>query len=266
MLDKEILRLTTEGYAKQVKAEPDGIQLVFHSAFANAAAQLAANAKFRDIASRQAEPEQKTAAKEILTFDAAELRTKSFDNDIDSILSAVVTIRLGTGHGSGFAIGVDGLILTNAHVVGDAKKVSIVLSNGLEVEGDVVRRNDRRDVALIRSPVRVPTALPIRLGASKPLEKVFAIGSPLRVELQSTVTSGIVSAVRVEERTGLKFIQSDAAISPGNSGGPLLDQNGNVIGLSAATIVGPRADSLHLFIPIDDALKALALKPTPSAS
>ena len=77
------------------------------------------------------------------------------------------------------------------------------------------------------------------------------------------MTSGVVSAIRIFSRSGLTFIQSDAAISPGNSGGPLLDKNGNVIGISVSIIADVSAQGLNLFIPIGDALDALKLKPKP---
>ena len=175
-----------------------------------------------------------------------------------------MTVRLGLGHGSGFVISEDGLILTNQHVVGDSKRVSIVLSNGIEIEGMVLARNEGRDVALIKIPLRVPSYLPVRTERPARLEKVFVIGTPITEGLRSTVTSGVVSAIRIEPRSGLSFIQSDAAISPGNSGGPLLDENGNVIGISVAK-VRKASEGLNMFIPIDEALEALNLKPKPAS-
>ena len=150
-------------------------------------------------------------------------------------------------------------------MVGDGKRVNIVLSNGIEIEGAVLARNQVRDVALIKIPLRVPSYLPVRTQGPARLEKVFVIGTPIKPGLRSTVTSGVVSAIRIISRSGLTFIQSDAAISPGNSGGPLLDKNGNVIGISVASVAHVSAQGLNLFIPIGDALDALNLKPKPAA-
>jgi serine protease Do len=102
----------------------------------------------------------------------------------------------------------------------------------VELEGEVLRKNDQRDVALIKVPIRVPSVLAIREKAVSLLEKVFVIGTPIMVGLKSTITTGIVSAHRHLEPSNLDFIQSDAAASPGNSGGPLLDKGGNVIGIA----------------------------------
>ncbi|MDA0239663.1 MAG: trypsin-like peptidase domain-containing protein, partial [Proteobacteria bacterium] len=151
------------------------------------------------------------------------------------------------------------LIITNEHVVGDAKKVAVILSNGLEVEANVLRRHEKRDVALLKVPLRAPSALSIRSGDVRRLEKVFALGNPLG-RLRSTVTAGVVSAKRVEEISGLDFIQSDAAISPGNSGGPLVDDFGNVVGIIVKKHTAHRAEGLGLFIPIISGLEALNIR------
>jgi S1-C subfamily serine protease len=153
------------------------------------------------------------------------------------------------------------ITVSNQHVVGTAKNVTIVLENGVEIAAKVLARHKVRDVALIKVPLRVPSYLPLRTELPALLEKVFVIGTPLRAGLQSTVTSGIVSAIRVFAQTGIRLIQSDAAISPGNSGGPLFDENGNVIGISVSSAADDSAQNLNNFIPIGEALEALNLKP-----
>lgn len=134
------------------------------------------------------------------------------------------------------------------------------MNNTIEVFGEVKRVNKKRDVALIKVPLRIPNVLPLRTRPAESLEKVYAIGSPLEEALKSTVTTGIVSAVRKSTRTGLVLIQSDAAISPGNSGGPLLDRFGNVIGISVSINIDRYAQNLNNFIPINDALNSINLK------
>jgi len=150
--------------------------------------------------------------------------------------------------------------VSNQHVVGTAKNVAIVFSNGVEVAAKVLARHEVRDVALIKMPIRVPSYLPLRTELPALLEKVFVIGSPLSEDLKSTVTAGVVSAVRLRARSGLLFIQADAATSGGNSGGPMLDENGNVIGITVSGFTGD-AQNLNYFIPIGEALEALNLKP-----
>jgi serine protease Do len=167
---------------------------------------------------------------------------------------AVVAISTGLGHGSGFIISPDGLVLTNAHVVqGSPSTVTIVLSNGKQVLADVVGFASKGlDLAAlkIRNQSNLPTlklASPrsVRVGQS-----VYAIGTPLSVTLQNTFTDGIVS--RIDLENGL--IQHDAAINPGNSGGPLLNSQGQVIGINSAIITNGASSSyigIGLAIPIE---------------
>jgi hypothetical protein len=265
ILQRKVLKTRTEGYFKQVKPKRNGIVLAFHEAFAIAAENLLTSQKFVDIAKGKASVDIASSAGPVRYFSVKKLSSKSLNKRIETVLSSVVTVRLGFSHGSGFVISEDGLILTNQHVIGDSKRVSIVLSNGIEIEGMVLARNKGRDVALIKIPLRVPSYLPVRLERPARLEKTFVIGTPIKEGLRSTVTSGVVSAIRIEQRSGLSFIQSDAAISPGNSGGPLLDENGNVIGISVIKIIGNSSEGLNLFIPIGDALEALNLKPKPAS-
>jgi S1-C subfamily serine protease len=167
-----------------------------------------------------------------------------------------VTIELGNGHGSGFLISRDGYVLTNAHVVGEGKNVPVVFTNGLRISGRVLRVAKNRDVALVKVPIIADHILPI--SQKKPpivLDTVYALGTPLKRGLQATLTKGVVSAHR--KLRNEPYIQADVAITGGNSGGPLLDESGNVVGITVASFV--RGQNLNLFIPIDDALKALNL-------
>ncbi len=121
-----------------------------------------------------------------------------------------------------------------------------------------MRKTESRDVALVQVALRVPNALPIRTEPSRKLERVYVVGTPIDERLRSTVTTGIVSGIREDGKNS--FIQADAPISPGNSGGPLLDEFGNVLGLSVSKIIGPGSEGLGLFVPIKDALEALNVK------
>ncbi len=159
------------------------------------------------------------------------------------------------GEGSGFLINADGFIVTNHHVVEDARAITVVLFDGRELAAVLVGTDPRTDVALIR--VESDEPLPyVELGRSADLavgDWAVAIGNPLG--LSHTVTAGIVSAlgrrdVRPEGRELYEdFIQTDASINPGNSGGPLLDINGNVVGVNTAVNVA--ANNIGFAIPID---------------
>ena len=191
------------------------------------------------------------------------LASTSAATPISDAPGAVVGIFVGSGFGSGVLVSTDGHILTNQHVVGDASEVRVRWSDGLERTGQVLRSDKRRDVALLKvEPRNGRQPLGLRRIALAPGTPVFAIGMPLDEKLQGTMTRGIVSANRVID--GFSFIQSDVAVTNGNSGGPLLDEQGRVVGL---TVSGFRptgeANSLNYFIPIGDALDFLSLKTTP---
>jgi S1-C subfamily serine protease len=175
--------------------------------------------------------------------------------DSKGILSAVVTIETGSSSGSGFYIGRDGYLITNYHVVGEAKYVKVRLPGGYAVPGEVVRKNQTRDVALIKTDIEPPTALFVRATPTKVGEEVFAVGSPFGAQLSNTVTRGILSGERTVNEQ--RFVQSDAAINPGNSGGPLVDAEGCLI--AVADLKRDNATGIGLFIPIGEVLEKLGL-------
>ncbi|MEX1034635.1 MAG: trypsin-like peptidase domain-containing protein [Sneathiella sp.] len=261
LTQREVMKVGTSGYYKQVDPKKDTVILAFHNAFAGAVESFIASSKFKEVALKGEDSASMLQGFQgkALPLSLPDISADPIENRLNTVFSAVVTVRSGMGHGSGFIINEDGYVLTNAHVVNESSKVTIILNNGLEVLGDVVRVSERRDVALIKAPLRIPTPLPIRKKQAENLEKVYVIGSPLKEELQSSVTSGIVSALRNSTDPNSSYIQSDAAISPGNSGGPLLDQFGNVVGISVSKLTGNSAEGINLFIPILSALDALKI-------
>ncbi len=137
------------------------------------------------------------------------------------------------GVGSGFIVSADGYVLTNAHVVADASEVTVKLTDRREFVAKVIGVDKRSDVALIKIAASgLPT---VHFGDSsriKPGQWVIAIGSPFGFE--NSVTAGVVSATaRPLDETYVPFIQTDAAVNPGNSGGPLFNVDGQVIGINA---------------------------------
>lgn len=166
----------------------------------------------------------------------------------------------GQNMGSGFIIRSNGYILTNAHVVKGADKISVNLNDGRRFSGTVIGTDSFTDIALVKiAAENLPVA---RLGTNRglrPGEFVIAIGSPLGYD--HTVTFGIISALERDVRNvneHVRFIQTDAAINPGNSGGPLLNLAGDVIGINTA--IRADAQNLGFSIPIDtvkDVIEAL---------
>src|SRR5215467_4676822 len=161
------------------------------------------------------------------------------------------------GQGTGFIIDKDGHILTNYHVVAEARQVEVTLSNRKKYRATIVGTDRPHDLAIIQ--IKAPNLTPVTLGDSRNLrvgQKVYAIGNPFG--LSGTMTRGIVSSIRpVKEPNGSTIdeaIQTDAAINPGNSGGPLLNWHGEVIGINTmiASSVGQSA-GIGFAIPINTA-------------
>ena len=174
------------------------------------------------------------------------------------------------GIGSGFIVRSDGLILTNEHVVNDAKRIQVTLSNGRNYTGRLLGKDRELDVAVIKIDADgLPTAPLGDSAVMRPGDWALAVGSPLG--LSSSVALGVVSAlnrpIHVSDRTYSNLIQTDASISPGNSGGPLVNAAGQVIGINTAiqidmgqAIIGAATTRIGFAVPINsvnDVLKEM---------
>ncbi len=165
------------------------------------------------------------------------------------------------GWGSGVVVG-DGVIVTNSHVLGSSPRFGIAYDRANHSSGEyytstVYYKNPEKDIALTDSPD--PEVKPVKLGNSDNLkvgQKVVAIGNPLG--LQNTVTQGIISAIREED--GQKYIQFDASVTFGSSGGALFDMYGNLIGITSAT--AEPGENLNFAIPINDVKSVLSNEDT----
>jgi len=160
-----------------------------------------------------------------------------FSGIIEDAIKGVVTVKTDVGQGTGFIISSDGYVVTNAHVIEGAKAAGIITYEGELHQVELIGKREYMDIALLKIPgdynmLKLADSDDIQIG-----EKVIAIGNPLG--LQFSVSEGIVSGIH---RPGLNemeiYIQTDAALNPGNSGGPLINKKGEVVGINNFKIGG----------------------------
>jgi len=142
--------------------------------------------------------------------------------------------------------------------VGSSKFVKVKLSTERDLIGEVIRFDKSRDVALIKTEQIAVQPMAIRDSEPNIGEEVYVLGSPLGDKFSTTLTKGILSGYRTLKEQ--RFLQSDASILPGDSGGPLLDAQGSVIGITVAGLGAKGLAGMNFFIPISDALTKLGVE------
>lgn len=194
--------------------------------------------------------------------------TKSFDKivisnsgaqpkSLNEALKACVTIKYDGGHGSGFFISNDGYIITNHHVISKNKKYKVVLSNGDEIDAEVIRSNRQLDLALVKCDYNSEFAFKIPKEKSYKIgEDIFAIGTPKSIELGQSLSKGILSGTpKFQDQY---YIQTDVAVNSGNSGGPIVNSNSELISVVVLKLIGFGTEGLSFSVPaelIEESLK-----------
>lgn len=252
---KVLLTVKTSGGYEAGKSL-EGIGHILNGAFRENVRQLLNSAEFRTLAT--APPSNRSTTAPVAYGPLHLPAAASARMPIPDTVKAVVSIFANAGMGSGFVVSQGGYVLTNQHVVGDARFVKLKWSDGSEALGEVIRADRRRDVALVKAETKGQPALAVRNGVVALGDTVFAIGTPLDEKYQNTLPKGVVSGVRTID--GLPFLQSDVAIDHGNSGGPLLEEQGRVV---AITVLRDERDGvghdISFFVPISEALTALGI-------
>lgn len=252
-----VYKTDTAGSSQIITATSGSFNKVLELAFSVAVNNLMANETFHNLMINKTTITNTDPTFGTINIGFIKAVDDSPTREISTIKDSVVTIKTGQGHGSGFLISEDGYILTNAHVVGGSDTVAVAFENGMEVEGKVIRTAPARDVALVKIPL---TKLPLlRLQTQIPTigNTVYAVGAPLDEELHGTISSGIISSYRILKENGMEVIQSDVTINGGNSGGPMINQKGEVVAITVSGYVG---SGINFFIPIQDALNKLSIE------
>ena len=214
--------------------------------------------------SREASPEAAYTGNELSAAEIYALLTPACVGVSTSTTSTNVfgQVTRGAITGSGFIISADGYVLTNNHVIETALaenlEVKVMLYSGEEYTARIIGGDSRSDVALLKIPGKdLPCVTLGTFAGTRVGEAIYAIGNPLG-ELTYSMTSGIVSAldrsITISNNTAIDMFQIDAAINNGNSGGPIINRFGQVIGIASAKYASSGVEGLGFAIPIDDAL------------
>ncbi len=156
---------------------------------------------------------------------------------LSEAMESTFTILSKEGHGSGFLVSTDGYLLSNFHVVANATDLKARNNNGEDFPIEVIRANEQQDLALLKIDYQsdvsflLPEERNFKIG-----QEIYAIGTPTSIELGNSLSKGIVSSVRKVE--GVSYIQTDVSISPGNSGGPIVNQDGQLTGIVNSKLIG----------------------------
>jgi len=183
-----------------------------------------------------------------------------FVSSLEEAVGASLTVKSRFGHGSGFVISEYGHIITNYHVVVDSTALEVVLSDGSKHKAIVLQVNKDADLAIIK--IEKSGLLPFNIFETNALEvgtDVFAIGTPESQDLSQTLSKGIISSVR-KQANGSKTIQTDAKVNSGNSGGPLVDKNGNLLGVVNAKLIGVGVEGVSFAIPASTIVNELKIQ------
>ncbi len=173
--------------------------------------------------------------------------------------ASCVTVMSDHGHGSGVVIDESGLMLTAYHVIDNSREIKIQLNTGLILNGNLLTFDKESDIALIKIEGAGFKPLPISLSSSTDLgDDILTIGTPIDPELGQSIAKGILSGKRLHN--SIAYLQFDMAVSPGNSGGPILNQKGEVIGLVQRKIVGESVEGIGFGIPINEVVKTLRIE------
>lgn len=259
MTNQIVFRKSYTGYGTDVGKNPGPVIPAFMNALDHALADPAFTTQLRKPSTPGSAAAAGTGAASALRIPACQREAGTrLPDHVDRIIPAVVTLRIGGVSGTGIVVSPQGYVLTAAHLVTGATGITATLSNGMEFDASVLRVDAARDVAVLQLPGRghpcvpVSTAVTLKVGGD-----VFVVGSPLGKTFANSVTRGVLSGERVID--GTKYLQTDASVNPGSSGGPLLDAQGRVQGIVSSKIAAPGIEGLAFGVPVEVLARELSV-------
>lgn len=247
--------------ALNARAIRDGDDISFDAALSAATSNLLADPEFsKSITAVDATTLIKKFDEKVIVQAKYGSGGGSFKAQTEKLMNNTVIVKTKDGFGSGIIIDSNGYLLTNAHVVGDETKFHILIGDNT-LGAELVRKEVIRDVALLKINNNYSSfeGVEIARNHSKVGDEIYIIGAPLALENSQTTTRGIVSAYR--DMQGLRYLQTDASVNQGSSGGPVFNEHGELIALTVSGLLTKDGAGLGInyLIPIDDAFRYLNL-------
>jgi S1-C subfamily serine protease len=255
-LDQRILfSRAYDGYAMQNGHKPDPINLAILDAFR----YLLSDPEFVALVEPGSVKGPQVAAAAPIRMRECSVRARArLPVGMDSVLDAVTLVQVASGQGAGVLVSPDGHLLTSAHLVSGLEQVQVQLRSGIQLQARVLRTDVIQDVAVLQLPGRGFACIPLARDGSPALgTDVFAVGSPLGDKLSWSVSRGVISGLR--ELDGRLFLQTDASLNPGNSGGPLVDNGARVLGIVSFKVAGQGIEGIGFGVPADVVEERLGL-------
>lgn len=194
-----------------------------------------------------------------LHFEDIALKKGEIPSEIEQAMQASVTVKTNLGHGSGFVVSSDGYIVTNLHVIANAKKIEVISADQLPFEAVLIRQNEYKDLALLKVEKAFSYSFPISLEKNYKIgDDIYAIGTPNSIELGQSLSKGIISGERNSEED--RYIQTDASVNTGNSGGAMINGKGVLLGVINSKMSGIGVEGIGFAIPAFEIGKALFIK------
>lgn len=206
-------------------------------------------------AKSQKKPERVSHKDKIIIDSIPSKEFDSFSAMVKYTNKSCVTIKSDRGHGSGFVIDQNGMIITSNHVIEGANQIQVHFSNGVELDAEIIAVDKNYDVALLKIPGSGYQPLRLNISSVELGEEISTIGTPANLELGQSISKGVISGKRlIDEQL---YHQLNMSVSPGNSGGPLLNGNGDVIGVVFAKITSKGVEGIAFAVPTSKLIESL---------